>query len=50
MQGQVTRSGQVTQLQNNSSISLRHNVLGKVMKLSECGKVISAYKTFISDF
>ena len=50
MWGQVTRSGQVTQLQITFQSRHGHNVSGKVMKLSEYDEVISAYKTYISDF
>ena len=52
MWGQVTRSGQVTQLQNNLPIAPLHgyNVSGKVIELSEYDELISAYKTYISDF
>ena len=51
MQGQVTRSGQVTIPYKNFTIApLLYSVWGKVMKLSEYDKVIGTYKMYISDF
>ena len=50
MRGQVTRSGQVTQLQNNFPIAPRLQCFKESLKLSEYDVVISAYKMFISDF
>ena len=50
MWGQVTRSGQVTQLQNNFPIAPRLQCFRESYELSEYDEVISAYKTYILDF
>ena len=50
MWGQVTRSGQVTQLQSNFPIAPRLQGFRESYWTLEYDEVISAYKTFISDF
>ena len=50
MQGQVTRSGQVTNLTKTLQSCPSYSVWGKVMKLWEYDKVIGTYKMYISDF
>ena len=50
MQGQVTRSGQVTKPYKTLQSRPSYSVWEKVMKLSEYDKVIGTYKMYISDF
>ena len=50
MQGQVTRSGQVTIPYKNFTIAPSYSFWGTVMKRYEYDKVIGTYEMYISDF